>query len=178
MTARPIDVLHISYFDHYFPSGPRDVTIDIEFSESVNNVDPDDTDWYTFTCDSTSHPLQTNFSTAPVHLNLSLESPDDNLLPAGAMCTLTIIPDQITTPAGTTITCNVDFPCELTFTVGSASIPPPMFVSSDPAHDATNIPINSNIILTFNVDVSATNTAFSLTCGSDPDPVAFTRTCP
>ena len=54
------------------------------------------------------------------------------------------------------------------------------FDRSDPAHDATNVTINSDITLTFNVDVSATNTAFSLTCGSDPDvvTVTFTRTSP
>ena len=166
------------------PGIPRNTGIFIEFNVAVNNVASDDTSWYTFTCgdSDTPHPLQTTTGTEPTQTQFTLEPPVDNLLPAGAMCTFTIVtPDQITTPDGRTLTCDVDSPCTHSFTVDSASIPPPMLDSSDPAHDATDVAINSDIHLNFNTAVSAPDTAFSLTCGSDPDPVVtvtFTRTSP
>ena len=50
-----------------------------------------------------------------------------------------------------------------------------MLVSSDPDNiDATDVAINANIILTFNTQVTAPDTAFSLTCGGNDIPFAHT----
>ena len=48
-----------------------------------------------------------------------------------------------------------------------------MLISSDPAHDATDVAINANIILTFNTAVSAPDTAFGLNC--DGNDIPFTQ---
>jgi methionine-rich copper-binding protein CopC len=89
-------------------------------------------------------------------------------LPAGAVCTVTVVASQVTdVSANTPLAANFTF----SFTIDT----PPTVTSTSPANGATSVPVASTVSVTFNKQVNVTGTAFTLQCPSGT-PVAFTVT--
>ncbi len=87
-------------------------------------------------------------------------------LPAGAVCTVTVVATQVTdVSAGTAMAANFVF----SFTVDT----PPTVTSTNPANGATSVAPASTVSVTFNKAVNITNPAFKLECPAGT-PVAFT----
>jgi methionine-rich copper-binding protein CopC len=88
-------------------------------------------------------------------------------LPAGAVCTATVVANQVTDGVGTQMAADFTF----SFTIDT----PPTVSSTNPANGTNSVPLNSTISITFSKPVNVTGSAFTLVCSPGSAP-SFTVT--
>lgn len=142
-------------------SAPLNVT----FSEPVTVSDP----WYSIACASSGTHTAT-VSGGPATYTLT-PSP---AFAANESCTWTILASGVVDRDGTPHHLDGgDY--VVTFTTVDPASNPPTVVSTQPANGATNVPVASDVRVTFSEAVTTTN-AFTLACGSTPMTLTETGT--
>ncbi|HMM56101.1 MAG TPA: endonuclease [Rudaea sp.] len=137
-------------------------TLAVSFSEPVMVSDP----WYTIQCTvSGAHTATVTSGTSAYTLTPS------PAFAANESCSWTILAAGVVDQDGTP-----DHPASdytVSFTTLDPSAQPPTVVSTQPANGATNVPIASDIRVTFSEAVTTSN-AFALSCDSTPIQLAET----
>jgi hypothetical protein len=88
-------------------------------------------------------------------------------LPAGAVCTATVVASQVSDGVGTQMAADFTF----SFTIDT----PPTVSSTNPVNGTIGVPLNSTISITFSKSVNVTGSAFTLSCSPGAAP-SFTVT--
>jgi methionine-rich copper-binding protein CopC len=83
-------------------------------------------------------------------------------LPAGAVCTATVVANQVSDGVGTQMASDFTF----SFTIDT----PPTVTSTNPTNGTNGVPLNSAISITFNKQVNVTGSAFTLACSPGTTP--------
>ena len=131
-------------------------TLAVTFSEAVTVSDP----WFTIQC-TTSGTHTASVTGGPSAYTLT-PSP---AFAANESCTWTILASGIVDNDGTSDHPDTDYTVH--FTTVDPATQPPTVVSTSPADGAINVPIASDIRVTFSETVTTTN-AFTLSCDSTP----------
>jgi len=136
-------------------------TVTINFNKAVNVTGTA----FTLQC-PTGTPEAFTIAPAPPGGATSFTLTPSANLPAGTVCTATVVASQVTdVSAGTPMASNHVF----SFTIDT----PPTVSSTSPANLATGVSPSSTVSFTFNKAVNVTASAFTLQCPSGT-PVAFT----
>ena len=127
-------------------------TVTINFNKAVNIT----ASAFTLECPTGTPEAFTIAPSPPGGVASFTLTPSANL-PAGAVCTVTVVANQVTdVSAGTQMAANFTF----SFTIDT----PPTVTSTSPANGAINVPANSAVSVTFNKAVNVTASAFKLEC--------------
>ncbi|MEM6574963.1 MAG: ExeM/NucH family extracellular endonuclease [Pseudomonadota bacterium] len=113
------------------------------------------------------------FSGLPATADTIVLTPDADL-PAGSSCDVTLVADEITDQDGTTDTLDGDAngtadgsPADdFVFSFSTLTDPPPQVAATDPLANATGVATDTTITLDFNENVSLTENAVTLDCGT------------
>ena len=144
-------------------SVPGSAMITINFDRAVNVT----ASAFTLQC-PTGAPKSFTMNPAPPGGGTSFALIPSTNLPAGTVCTTSVIANQVTdVSAGTAMTANFTF----TFTTDSA----PTVISTNPASGAITVLDTSTVAFTFSKAVNVTPSAFTLQCPIGT-PIAFTLT--
>ncbi|SFN32264.1 endonuclease [Dokdonella immobilis] len=137
---------------------PLASTLVVSFSEAVTVTEP----WYSISCaDSGSHTAtQTG---GPTSYTLT-PSPG---FAANEVCTWTILATGVLDQDGTPDAMAADTVVEFT-TFDPGSLPAPSVISTQPADNATHVPLASDVRVSFSEAVTTTPGAFELACDSAP----------
>jgi endonuclease G, mitochondrial len=132
-------------------------TILVNFSESVTASDPP-ASAFSLECPAGSPRTFTQTASPTATFTLTPDSP----LPAGTTCQVTVNANDITDADGTPdhMTANYSF----SFTTVSQTDTAPFVSGATPASGATNVAVNSTIVVNFSETVLASLSAFSIQC--------------
>jgi endonuclease I/methionine-rich copper-binding protein CopC len=130
----------------------------VRFSEAVTLTNP----WFTLNCAASGSHTAT-VSGGPVTFTLA-PSP---AFAASESCTWTILASGVTDQDGTPDPLQADVVVAFT-TLDPGSLPPPTVISTQPANGASNVPMASDVRVTFSEAVTTTANAFELACNSTP----------
>ncbi len=133
-------------------------TLSVSFSEAVTLADP----WTTISC-ATSGVHTVAVSGGPTSFNL-VPSP---AFAGNETCTWTILASGVTDQDGTLDSMASDKVVHFT-TLDPGNIPAPTVISTQPADNATNVPLASDVRVNFSEAVTTTAGAFALACDSNP----------
>ncbi len=135
-------------------------TVTVTFSESVSVTGSA----FSLQC-PTGTPVTFTVSPASPATSFTL-TPTANL-PGGAVCTLTVVANQVTNSFGQNMAANFTS----TFTVDT----PPTVTSTTPANGAGGVAVTATVTINFSKSVTVTGSAFTLQCPTGT-PVTFTVT--
>jgi endonuclease G len=132
-------------------------TILVNFSESVTASDPP-ASAFSLECPAGSPRTFTQTASPTATFTLTPDSP----LPAGTTCQVTVNANDIRDADGTPdhMTANYSF----SFTTASQTDTAPFVSGATPASGATNVAVNSTIVVNFSETVLASLSAFSIQC--------------
>lgn len=140
---------------------PVNTLLTVTFSEPVTAVG----NWATLTCGSTSYALTLSGMGATYTI-----TPAGDLI-AGTVCTATVLAANISDLDGAVTQMAADYSWSFTLVPDEA----PTVVSTSPFYYESNVPLNSDITVTFSEPVNVSSTWYSITCGlSDAHTATFT----
>jgi endonuclease G len=134
-------------------------TISVTFSESVSAT----ASAFSLEC-PVGTPKTFNQSASPA-TTITL-TPSSNL-PPGTTCTVKVTATQISDTDTIDPPDNMDSDYTFSFTTAAPDVPPTV-TTTTPANSATNVSVNSNVVVNFSESVNAQSGAFTIQCAGGP----------
>jgi endonuclease I len=132
-------------------------TLSVTFSEAVTLAPT----WFTLNC-SVSGMHTAAMGGGPVQYSLA----PDAAFATNESCTFTVLASGVSDQDGTPDAMAADY--SVTFTTFDGVTPAPTVLSTLPANGVMNVPVTSDVRVTFSDTVVTTNAAFTLTCNAAP----------